>query len=250
MASIHAARSESSLALNFAIGGTIGSRLGSRAVTHSLMAHAGAEPFQLAPLPYRHDSLEPCIDSETMRWHHDILHASYVQGLNEALKGKSIVGQSLEDLLAELSSNFATNSDAVRFHGGGHWNHTFFWSVMTDCKEDHEMPPYLKHAIEDDFKSVDRFKEVFVEAGASHPGSGWVWLVRSESGRLEVRTTSNNDNPLMDVFSEKSIPLLVCDLWEHAYFLHYKAKRDEFLRKFFAVVNWARVGALAATDLH
>lgn len=219
---------------------SIAERLGGAAVARALIADEGDEAFHLSPLPYGYSALEPVIDRETLHWHHDVHHRSYVDKLNEALRGRPVKGMALEEILSRVSM-FANE---VRGNGGGHWNHTFFWSVMTDQKEDQEITPEVLSAIERDFFSFDEFRARFVKAGIDHLGSGWVWLIRDSNGKLAITTTANHDNPLMDVVENRGAPILVCDLWEHAYYLKYKARREDFLRKFFTVVNWSRVHAL------
>ncbi len=225
---------------------SIAEALGGKNVQQALIAASGHEPFHLGPLPYAYDALEPVIDRETLKWHHDVHHRCYVDRLNEALASTSVRGRTLEEILSHVSAF----PQAVRDHGGGHWNHTFFWSVMTDCKEDQEISPELLKAFEKSFGSLDAFKAEFVRVGSQHVGSGWLWLIKDGPERLHLATTLNHDNPLMDVCAVRGQPILVCDLWEHAYYLHFKAKREDFLRQFFALVNWTRVHKLLIGDYH
>ena len=202
-------------------------------------------PFRLTPLPYAYEALEPVIDRETMFFHHDVIQREYVEGLNQALQG-SAETLKLEEILARVSRY----PKAVRDNGGGMWNHEFYWCAMTDKKEDQEISPELLHAFENSFGSVDEFKSRFIRAGAAHVGSGWIWVVKTPAGRLEIVTTEKNDNPLMDTCQAQGRPILVCDLWEHAYFLRYRAAKGEYIRKFFAVVNWARMHTLFVGEYH
>jgi Fe-Mn family superoxide dismutase len=220
----------------------IGELLGGPSVLSALTAARGQEPFHLSPLPYAYEALEPVIDHETMHWHHDVHHRGYVEKLNQALSDAKIQGLPLEEILARVSEF----SEAVRVNGGGHWNHTFYWSILTDKKEDQELTPEILKAIDASFGSFDNFKAEFVKMGLEHAGSGWLWMLRTEENKLRLATTSVHDNPLMDVCETKGVPVLACDLWEHAYYLKFKAHREEFLRKFFVVINWARVGCLFA----
>jgi Fe-Mn family superoxide dismutase len=199
-------------------------------------------PFELLELPYGYDALEPIVDQETMHLHHDVHHRGYVTKLNAAVAAlDGAENQDLETILRSASRY----PKAVRVNGGGHWNHTFFWNIMTDRKEDQEITPEVLHALENSFTSLEEFKAAFVKAGLEQIGSGWVWLIQPENGeKLELVTTANQDNPLMDLAEKRGTPILGCDLWEHAYYLKHHANREEFLRKFFVVVNWARVQAL------
>ncbi|RYG29120.1 MAG: superoxide dismutase, partial [Chitinophagaceae bacterium] len=171
--------------------------------------------FTLPPLPYAHDALEPHIDTQTMQIHHGKHHQAYVDNLNKAIAGTPHENKTLEELVAAAGSI----SPAVRNNGGGHWNHTFFWETMS--KSGGGTPSgKLMEAINRDFGSFDAFKEKFSQAGATRFGSGWAWL-GVKDGKLEVCSTPNQDNPLMDVAECKCSPILGVDVWEHAYYLKY-----------------------------
>ncbi len=188
--------------------------------------------FTLAPLPYAYDALEPHIDKETMTIHHDRHHQAYVDNVNKAIAGTEHENKTIE----ELVKNAGSISPAVRNNGGGHWNHTFFWDSL---KVNNGATPSgtLATAIDAAFGSFDAFKEKFNAAGTTRFGSGWAWLIIKD-GKLEVSSTANQDNPLMDVADVKGTPILACDVWEHAYYLKYQNKRPAYLEAFWNVVNW------------
>lgn len=196
-------------------------------------------------LPYETDALEPVIDQESLSWHHDFHFQDYRQKLERlaAETGLSFFSSGvLEELFARLHTLPAGLREKVRHWGGGYWNHRFFWSVMTDRMEDQEVAPEILQALQAEFRSLSDFKTRFIKVGSELVGSGWVWLVRDPSCRLKVVTTPNNDNPLMSVSGDaRGVPLLVCDLWEHAYCLKYRGQREVYLRKFLALINWAQV---------
>lgn len=191
--------------------------------------------FTLAPLPYAHDALEPHIDTLTMQIHHGKHHQAYVDNLNKAIAGTDNENKSLEELVAGAGKI----SPAVRNNGGGHWNHTFFWESL--AKNAGGSPSgKLGDAINSAFGSFDAFKEKFAQAGMTRFGSGWAWLIVKD-GKLEVSSTPNQDNPLMDVAEVKGTPLLGVDVWEHAYYLKYQNKRADYLAAFWNVVDWKKV---------
>jgi superoxide dismutase, Fe-Mn family len=195
--------------------------------------------FTLAPLPYAYDALEPYIDTLTMQIHHDKHHQAYVDNLNKAIAGTPNENKSLEELVVAAG----TISPAVRNNGGGHWNHTFFWeSLQKSAATDVVNAPSgkLADAINEAFGSFDAFKEKFAAAGITRFGSGWAWLLVKD-GKLEVSSTPNQDNPLMDVADVKGKPILGVDVWEHAYYLKYQNKRADYLAAFWHVVNWTKV---------
>ena len=192
--------------------------------------------FTLAPLPYANDALEPHIDARTMEIHHDKHHAAYVNNLNAALAGTENEGKSLEELIANISKY----APVVRNNGGGHWNHTFFWSVMGP-NGGGTPSGALADAITSQLGGFDKFKEDFAKAGATRFGSGWAWLCVKADKTLCVCSTPNQDNPLMDVAECKGTPILGVDVWEHAYYLHYQNRRPDYLTAFFNVINWAEV---------
>ncbi len=191
--------------------------------------------FTLAPLPFAYEALEPHIDTETMKIHHDKHHQAYVDNLNKAVAGTENENKTIEELVKAAG----TISPAVRNNGGGHWNHTFFWESL---KKNQGGKPSgkLAEAIDSAFGSFDAFKEKFNAAGTTRFGSGWAWL-NVKDGKLEVSSTPNQDNPLMDVAEVKGTPILGCDVWEHAYYLKYQNKRPAYLEAFWNVVNWDKV---------
>lgn len=192
--------------------------------------------FTLPELPYAKDALEPHIDALTMEIHHDRHHKAYVDKLNSAIEGSDLADKSLEDLMKNISSYPA----AVRNNGGGHWNHSFFWSVMAPGKGGTPSGELLD-AINAKFGSFEKFKEEFSSAGANRFGSGWAWLIVDGNGNLAVCSTPNQDNPLMDVADIKGTPILGVDVWEHAYYLKYQNKRPDYISAFFNVIDWDAV---------
>ena len=191
--------------------------------------------FTLPPLPYAYDALEPSIDKETMTLHHDKHQQGYTDNLNKAIAGTENENKSIEELL----KNAGSISPAVRNNGGGYWNHTFFWDSMA-ANAGGEPTGKLAEDIKSTFGSYAEFQEKFQTAGGGRFGSGWVWLI-SNNGKLEISSTPNQDNPLMDVADVKGTPLLGCDVWEHAYYLKYQNKRPDYLKAFWNVVNWNKV---------
>ena len=191
--------------------------------------------FTLAPLPYAHDALEPHIDTLTMQIHHGKHHQAYVDNLNKAVSGTDNENKSLDELVAMAGSI----SPAVRNNGGGHWNHTFFWESL-GANKGGAPTGKLADAINEAFGSFDAFKEKFAAAGMTRFGSGWAWLIVKD-GKLEVSSTPNQDNPLMDVADVKGTPILGVDVWEHAYYLKYQNRRADYLGAFWNVVNWSKV---------
>ena len=191
--------------------------------------------FTLPQLPYAHDALEPHIDKLTMQIHHGKHHQAYVDNLNKAIAGTPNENKSLEELVKAAGSI----SPAVRNNGGGHWNHTFFWESLAPASGDAPTGK-LADAINLTFGSLADFKEKFNNAGMTRFGSGWAWLLVKD-GKLEISSTPNQDNPLMDVAEVKGKPILGVDVWEHAYYLKYQNKRAEYLAAFWNVVNWKKV---------
>ena len=193
--------------------------------------------FQLPPLPYPSDALEPSIDKQTMEIHHGKHHAAYVNNLNAALeKAPELANKSLDDLLKNLNAVPEAVRTAVRNNGGGHWNHTLFWQSMTP-NGGGAPSGKLAEAINAAFGDFEKFKEQFNAAGVARFGSGWVWLVK-EGGKLAITSTPNQDNPLME---GKSAPLLGNDVWEHAYYLKYQNRRPDYLKAWWNTVNWEEV---------
>ncbi len=188
--------------------------------------------FELPALPYAYDALEPYIDKMTMEIHHTKHHNAYITNLNKAVEGTEMAGKSLEDLMVNISKYPA----AIRNNGGGHWNHSLFWTLMK--KGDGGEPTgTLADAIKSAFGSFADFKTQFSNAGATRFGSGWAWLVK-QNGKLVIGSTPNQDNPLMDVADIKGTPILALDVWEHAYYLKYQNRRPEYIENWWNVINW------------
>ena len=190
--------------------------------------------FTLPSLPYAHDALEPHIDAQTMQIHHGKHHQAYVDNLNKAIAGTEHENKSLEELIA----NAGKISPAVRNNGGGHWNHSLFWEILG--KGGSAPSGKLADAINQAFGSLDGLKEKMNAAGTTRFGSGWAWLIVKD-GKLEVTSTPNQDNPLMDVAEVKGTPILGIDVWEHAYYLKYQNKRPDYLNAVWNVINWKKV---------
>jgi superoxide dismutase, Fe-Mn family len=194
--------------------------------------------FELPKLPYEYDALEPYIDKQTMEIHHTKHHQAYVTNLNKALEGSEGEGKSIEDLMKNISKYPAP----VRNNGGGHYNHSLFWTLMR--KGAGGFPKVdIEGAINSSFGSFEQFKKQFSEAAMGRFGSGWAWLIAS-NGKLEITSTPNQDNPLMDVAEKKGNPVLGLDVWEHAYYLKYQNKRAEYVENWWNVVNWEEVNNL------
>ncbi|HEY0433797.1 MAG TPA: superoxide dismutase [Chitinophagaceae bacterium] len=191
--------------------------------------------FSLPALPYAFDALEPHIDSQTMQIHHDKHHQAYVDNLNKAIANTEHENKSLEELIASAGKI----SPAVRNNGGGHWNHSFFWTLLSPGGGG-KPAGKLGDAINAAFGSFETLQEKINTAGATRFGSGWAWLI-SKDGKLEVTSTPNQDNPLMDVAEVKGTPLLGVDVWEHAYYLKYQNRRPDYLKAIWNVVDWKKV---------
>src|SRR5919204_1744376 len=192
---------------------------------------------ELPALPYDYSALEPYIDSQTMHLHHDGHHAAYVKNLNAALeKHPQLQGKSADDLLRNLNSVPEDIRTAVRNNGGGHVNHSMFWRIMKS-KGGGEPRGKIADAIKKTFGSLDTFKQQFNDAGTKLFGSGWVWLARSDGGKLQIVTTPNQNNPLSDGL----FPIMGNDCWEHAYYLKYNNRRPEYLTAWWNVVNWDEI---------
>lgn len=192
--------------------------------------------FTLPELPYAFDALEPHLDARTMEIHHGKHHAAYVNNLNAAIEGTDLAGKSLEELMAIVS----TLAPAIRNNGGGHWNHSMFWQVMSP-EGGGEPSGAVAEAINTAFGSFDEFKKLFVQAGVTRFGSGWAWLCAGADGGLFITSTPNQDNPLMDLADKKGTPILCLDVWEHAYYLHYQNRRPDYVTAWWSVVNWEEV---------
>lgn len=193
--------------------------------------------FTLPKLDYAYDALESNIDARTMEIHHTKHHQGYVNKLNDAVNGTSLEGKSIEEILSNVSSA----STAVRNNGGGHYNHSLFWKVMSPDGGG-EPEGALKDAINDSFGSFEKFKDEFANAAATRFGSGWAWLIKTDNG-LAITSTPNQDNPLMDIAEVKGTPILGLDVWEHAYYLHYQNRRPDYINAFFNVINWKEVAS-------
>ena len=196
--------------------------------------------FTLPKLSYDFTALEPVIDAKTMEIHHDKHHAAYVDKLNAAVAGTEWEDKKIEDILMNLASVPDDKRMAVRNHGGGHWNHSFFWELLK--KDGGEPTGKLAEAIKADLGGLDKLKETFNAAAVNRFGSGWAWLV-VDGGKLKVGSTPNQDNPLMNGVSEfLGTPILGIDVWEHAYYILYKWERAKYVQAFWQIVNWAKVG--------
>ncbi|HEX5546190.1 MAG TPA: superoxide dismutase [Ktedonobacterales bacterium] len=193
--------------------------------------------YELPPLPYDYNALEPYIDEETMHLHHDKHHQAYVNNLNAALQGQSqFENMSIDQLIRSLNSVPENIRTAVRNNGGGHINHSMFWQIMKPSGGG-EPTGDLASAISSAFGSFDQFKAAFNDAGAKRFGSGWAWLVIGSDGKLAVTSTANQDSPLIDGL----YPVMGNDVWEHAYYLKYQNRRPEYLAAWWNVVNWDEI---------
>lgn len=191
--------------------------------------------FELPSLPYAFDALEPHIDARTMEIHHGKHHNAYVTNLNNAIAGTDLEGKSLEELMKVAGSNAA-----VRNNGGGHWNHSLFWQILSP-NGGGAPTGELAAAIDAKFGSFDAFKETFNKAAATRFGSGWAWLCVDTKKELCVCSSPNQDNPLMDVAECPGTPIMGLDVWEHAYYLHYQNRRPDYISAFWNVINWEEV---------
>jgi Fe-Mn family superoxide dismutase len=193
--------------------------------------------FTLPNLPYAHNALEPHVDALTMEIHHGKHHQAYVNNLNAAIEGTPMAGKSLEDLMKQHS-----DVPAVRNNGGGHFNHSMFWTLMSP-NGGGQPSGDLASDIATTFGSFDAFKEAFAKAAATRFGSGWAWLCVNAAGKLEICSTANQDNPMMPSVGCAGTPILGLDVWEHAYYLKYQNRRPDYVSAFFNVINWAEVAS-------
>ncbi|SDK37655.1 superoxide dismutase, Fe-Mn family [Methylophilus rhizosphaerae] len=193
-------------------------------------------PHSLPPLPYAVNALEPYIDTQTMEIHHQRHHQAYINNLNTALTGSGLEEEPVEQLLRRFDSLPEKLQTAVRNQGGGHANHTLFWSVMTPAFDGQPSADLLS-AIDKDLGGLDAFKTAFTQAAISRFGSGWAWLSVNPQGKLIVESSGNQDSPLM----HGNTPVLGLDVWEHAYYLRYQNKRPEYIAAFYHVINWPEV---------
>jgi len=190
--------------------------------------------FELPPMPYEYDALEPFIDKQTMTIHHTKHHQTYVDKLNAALEGHAdLQALAVEEIISDLNAVPEKIRTAVRNHGGGHANHSFFWPMLKTGTSPHGD---IAQAINSSFGSLDKFREAFSAAAAGLFGSGWAWLVAND-GKLEIMTTPNQDSPL----SAGKTPVMGIDVWEHAYYLKYQNRRADYIAAFFNVINWKKI---------
>ncbi len=200
-------------------------------------AQGSTTEFTLPDLPYDYNALAPHIDARTMEIHHSRHHAGYVSKLNAALQDSGLAGLSLEDMLSRVTEK----DPGVRNNGGGHFNHSLFWTVMSPEGGGNPVGE-LSKAIDDAFDSFEAFKDKFAETAGSVFGSGWAWLCKDENQNLFITSTPNQDNPLMLNLADNSgTPILGIDVWEHAYYLKYQNKRGEYISNFFNIINWEEV---------
>ena len=193
--------------------------------------------FELPKLGYAYDALEPTIDARTMEIHHTKHHQAYIDNLNKAIEGTELAGKTIEEICQT-----GTDKPAVRNNGGGHFNHSLFWEILTPGGSK-EPVGNVKVAIEN-YGGLDKFKTDFSDAAKTRFGSGWAWLVKNADGSVSVSSTPNQDNPLMPVADVKGTPVLGLDVWEHAYYLNYQNRRPDYVSAFFDVVNWDKVEEL------
>lgn len=194
--------------------------------------------FELPNLPYAHDALEPHFDTLTMQIHHGKHHNAYVSNLNAAVAGTENEGKSLEELMTKIS----TLPAAVRNNGGGHFNHSLFWTILSP-NGGGEPTGAIADAIQATFGSYDKFKEEFTKAATTRFGSGWAWLCVKADKSIAVCSSPNQDNPLMDIAECPGTPILGLDVWEHAYYLHYQNRRPDYIAAFYNLINWDEVNA-------
>jgi Fe-Mn family superoxide dismutase len=192
--------------------------------------------FTLPALPYSFNALEPHIDARTMEIHHGKHHNAYVTNLNNAIAGTDAEKLGIEEICRNISKYPA----AVRNNGGGHYNHSLFWQIMGPAGAG-KPSGAVADAISSAFGTFDEFKTKFAAAGVGRFGSGWAWLVKDSMGKLQIGSTPNQDNPLMDIAEIKGTPILGCDVWEHAYYLHYQNRRPDYINAWWNVVNWEEV---------
>ena len=192
--------------------------------------------FTLPDLPYAHDALEPHIDAKTMEIHHGKHHAGYTNNLNNAIADTDLNGKSIEDIITGMDMN----NGAVRNNGGGFFNHSLFWSVMSP-NGGGEPTGELADAINTAYGDFDAFKDTFSKAAATRFGSGWAWLCVHSGGKVEVCSSPNQDNPIMPGIGCGGTPILGLDVWEHAYYLNYQNRRPDYVSAFFNVINWGEV---------
>ena len=202
--------------------------------------------FTLPQLPYAYDALEPHFDAKTMEIHHSKHHNAYVTNLNNALsKYPDWQKKSLGDIVGSINSTPEDVRNAIRNNGGGHWNHSFFWEILSP-KSDGKPVGKLGEAIVKKFGTFDKLKEEFATAATTRFGSGWAWLILKD-GELSICSTANQDNPLMDIAEKKGKPIIALDVWEHAYYLKYQNRRPEYIAAFWNLVNWEKANQFYTT---
>lgn len=212
-------------------------------VSEEVSQYAAHPHFELPALPYSYEALEPHVDAQTMRIHHDRHHRAYVDNLNKAiLPAPEWHHSSLDHLMTNISKVPENIRTAVRNNGGGHWNHSFFWKIMTP-QAGGSPSGRLREALMAHWETMERFQEAFAKAALSVFGSGWAWLIADNSGRLSITTTPNQDNPLMDIVAERGKPVLGVDVWEHAYYLKHQNRRADYLKDWWNVINWQQAMA-------
>ncbi|HNF69131.1 MAG TPA: superoxide dismutase [Chitinophagales bacterium] len=216
-------------------------------------AHAASAPslaefnpeggtFELPKLDYGYDALEPYIDARTMEIHYSKHHQAYVTKLNEALaKAPELKGRALPDLIRNINELPEAVRNAIRNHGGGHFNHSMFWKLMSPTAKDSKASAELEAAINAKWTSMDNFKTEFSKSASTVFGSGWAWLIVDKENNLAITTTPNQDNPIMDVAALRGRPILGIDVWEHAYYLKHQNKRVDYIADFLNVIDWNQV---------
>ncbi|WP_288365590.1 superoxide dismutase [uncultured Acinetobacter sp.] len=207
-------------------------------IAGSVMSVSAWAEFKQAPLPYATNALQPAIDQQTMELHYGKHHKAYVDNLNAQIKTYPELDKMDPVQLQKQISKYNT---AVRNNGGGHFNHTFFWESLAPANKTGQPSAALTKQINQDFGSMDAFKQKFNEAATGRFGSGWAWLIVTPEGKLAITSTPNQDNPLMDLAETKGQPLLGLDVWEHAYYLKYQNRRADYIKAFWSVVNWNKV---------
>jgi superoxide dismutase, Fe-Mn family len=206
------------------------------APSFSVLANSPATTFSLPPLPYSPDALEPFIDKLTMEIHHGKHHKAYVDNLNKAVAENELAkGKTLEQLMAMMGQL----PQVIRNNGGGHYNHSLFWTLLAPAKGQQPGPQFTA-LVNGSYGSIDKFKEEFAKAGMQRFGSGWAWAI-VKNGKLVICSTPNQDNPLMDIAEPRGFPILALDVWEHAYYLKYQNLRADYIKAFWNVVNWDEV---------
>lgn len=192
--------------------------------------------FELKKLPYQYNALEPFISEETLKVHHDKHHQAYTDNFNKALEANNIETSNFKEIFANVS-----DKPALRNHGGGYWNHQFYWESMAPTCSGPEKLPIIANAIIESFESFENFKEEFTKMAMSVFGSGWTWLGINSEKKLVIYNTPNQDNFMMDICTNKEEPILVIDVWEHAYYIDVQNKRPQYIENFFKVINWDKV---------